>query len=173
MYISKKIREQVYNKFGGKCAYTGQPLDDKWQVDHAEPLIRKQRFQKAGWFYKGTKNPVENSRRMSEEELASINAEYRLPRVVPDGYVYPQNHCIENMIPAISIINHYKGGLTVEEFRRYISDLHVRLAKLPKNTSVIKTESRIKYLFEVAGLFGITPEKPFTGKFYFETNNTP
>lgn len=34
MAISKKTREEVYSKFNGLCAYTGKPLDDKWQVDH-------------------------------------------------------------------------------------------------------------------------------------------
>lgn len=27
----------MYNKFGGRCAYTGKPLGDDWQVDHMEP----------------------------------------------------------------------------------------------------------------------------------------
>lgn len=35
MAISKKIREIVFNKFGGKCSYCGCELIDKWQVDHA------------------------------------------------------------------------------------------------------------------------------------------
>ena len=32
--MNKKLREQVYHKFGGRCAYTGKPLGDDWQVDH-------------------------------------------------------------------------------------------------------------------------------------------
>jgi len=40
MYISKKNRELVKQKFGGKCAYSGTPLEDDWQVDHVKPLIR-------------------------------------------------------------------------------------------------------------------------------------
>ncbi len=30
-------REAVYDKFGGRCAYTGKPLGDDWQVDHIVP----------------------------------------------------------------------------------------------------------------------------------------
>jgi 5-methylcytosine-specific restriction endonuclease McrA len=38
-------REQVRNKFGGKCAYTGTPLEQDWQVDHVIPQYRfKERF---------------------------------------------------------------------------------------------------------------------------------
>lgn len=40
MYISKKDREIIKNKFGGKCAYSGTDLEDDWQVDHVEPIIR-------------------------------------------------------------------------------------------------------------------------------------
>ena len=46
MYISKKEREIVKNKFGGKCAYTGTELKDDWQVDHIKPVVRN-------WFSKG------------------------------------------------------------------------------------------------------------------------
>jgi hypothetical protein len=40
MYISKKNREIIRPKFNGKCAYSGTDLEDDWQVDHVEPLIR-------------------------------------------------------------------------------------------------------------------------------------
>jgi len=40
MYISKKDREIIRLKFGGKCAYSGTKLEPDWQVDHVEPLIR-------------------------------------------------------------------------------------------------------------------------------------
>ena len=40
MYISKKDREIVKQKFDGKCAYTGTELKDDWRVDHVRPIIR-------------------------------------------------------------------------------------------------------------------------------------
>jgi len=40
MYISKKDREIIKNKYGGKCAYTGTELLPDWQVDHVEPVRR-------------------------------------------------------------------------------------------------------------------------------------
>jgi 5-methylcytosine-specific restriction endonuclease McrA len=33
----KKIRIQVYDKFNGKCAYSGTDLQADWQIDHKEP----------------------------------------------------------------------------------------------------------------------------------------
>jgi len=36
----KKIdRDLVYNKFDGRCAYSGTLLEDDWQVDHLIPKI--------------------------------------------------------------------------------------------------------------------------------------
>ena len=32
--MKKSIRDAVYNKFGGRCAYSGTPLELDWQVDH-------------------------------------------------------------------------------------------------------------------------------------------
>lgn len=33
-------RQQVFNKYGGKCAYCGCELVKGWHVDHIEPLVR-------------------------------------------------------------------------------------------------------------------------------------
>ena len=30
-------RQRIYDKFGGRCAYTGKFLGDDWQVDHIVP----------------------------------------------------------------------------------------------------------------------------------------
>jgi hypothetical protein len=130
--MNKALREQVKNKYGGKCAYSGTDLMDDWQVDH---LFPKHFYQRG----------------------------------------YPGNpDAIENLVPAQKIINHYKGTLTLEEFRRwYLGGLHNRLAKLPKITRVLKSTKRKEYLLQVASFFGITENNPFSGVFYFEslTNN--
>jgi len=39
--IPKKERQRVYEKFGGRCAYCGQPITYKeMQVEHMKPLAR-------------------------------------------------------------------------------------------------------------------------------------
>ena len=41
MAFSKKIRQQVYDKYGGHCAYCGREIDYKdMQVDHVTPMLR-------------------------------------------------------------------------------------------------------------------------------------
>ncbi len=131
MYISKKDREIIKNKFGGKCAYTGTELKDDWQVDHVKPIVRN-------WW---------------------------------DGTcIFGEEHHIDNMFPCQKIVNHYKGSLDLELFRTwYLGGLHTRLGRLPKNPKSEKSIKKKKYLLEVASLFGITPDKPFSGIFYFET----
>jgi len=130
MYISKKDREIIRNKYSGKCAYTGTELLPDWQVDHINPVNR---------LY-GT-------------------------------IMWRQNHNIENMVPCQRIINNYKFNMNLKQFRNFMLDFHLRLKRLPKNPKTEKSKKRKENLLEIAKLFGITPDKPFTGKFYFETLN--
>ena len=131
MYISKKDREIIRQKFGGKCAYSGTDLKDDWQVDHVKPIIRN--------WYNGTVR-------------------------------FKDAHNLENMLPVQKIINHYKGSMQLELFRTwYLAGLHVRLKKLPKNPTIEKGIKRKAYLLTVAQFFDITTDKPFSGKFHFET----
>lgn len=38
MGMKKELREQVYNKYDGLCAYSGTRLEDDWQPDHLVPI---------------------------------------------------------------------------------------------------------------------------------------
>lgn len=129
--VSKKLRSQIFEKYGGMCCYTGTPLEPDWQIDHFHPIIR------------------------------NINAK---------GCLFPEDDSINNMVPCQKIINHYKHSLPLETFRTYyLGNLHKRIAKLPRNPRTEKGMRRKAYLLKVAGFFGITADKPFNGKFYFET----
>ena len=37
---NKKVRETIYNKYGGKCAYCGCSLENKFTIDHIIPKRR-------------------------------------------------------------------------------------------------------------------------------------
>jgi hypothetical protein len=37
-------RALLREKFGGRCAYCGEPLGERWHADHVEPVIRDLRF---------------------------------------------------------------------------------------------------------------------------------
>jgi len=79
-----------------------------------------------------------------------------------------ENH-IDNLFPALRIVNHYKRAFDLEGFRQYMLRFHLRLAKLPKTTRVNATEKRKEYMYKVADAFDIRIDKPFSGIFYFET----
>ena len=87
-----------------------------------------------------------------------------------DGTVQFKEHDTEdNMFPVQKIINHYKHSLSLYQFRNWLmADLHKRLRKLPKNPRTEKGQKKKDYLLKVASYFGITEDKPFSGKFYFE-----
>lgn len=142
MAISKKQRQIVYNKYGGLCAYTGKPLGTDWQVDH--------------------KTSIQKHRYNTFAESGSVEEALELLKKVND---------IDNLMPVVSIVNHYKRAFDLESFRVYMYNFHNRLAKLPKRTMLAKTKKRIEYMQRIAILFDITPEKPFNGHFYFETLN--
>ena len=38
--MKSKDRQTVFDKFGGRCAYCGDPLAKGWHVDHIEPIVR-------------------------------------------------------------------------------------------------------------------------------------
>lgn len=40
MRLKKAEREQVRQKYGGRCAYCGNALGDRWHADHFAPVIR-------------------------------------------------------------------------------------------------------------------------------------
>lgn len=84
--------------------------------------------------------------------------------------LFPQDDKEANLVPVQKIINHYKHSLLLDDFRKWLlGGLHERLAKLPKNPRTEKSRKRKEYLLKVASYFDITPEKPFSGVFYFET----
>lgn len=134
----KNKRQQVWDKYNGKCAYTGKPLGDDWQVDHMTPKVM-------------------------DDNIFKFDATGEVVRLERK---YINN--IENLMPACYIVNHYKRALDLEGFRRYMLTFHTRLAKLPKKTLVPRTERRKRYMLQIAELFDITPDQPFCGKFYFE-----
>lgn len=141
--MTKKKRSEVFEKFNGLCAYTGKALNDDWQVDHAVSKCKH-----------------------------SYNTYYSCGSVEEVNAKLKEVDNIENLLPALKIVNHYKRSLDVEGFRRYMSNFHIRLAKLPKKTLVDRTKKRIEYMNEVANAFDISIEKPFSGKFYFEKIKT-
>jgi uncharacterized protein (TIGR02646 family) len=74
-----------------------------------------------------------------------------------------------NLMPSCKQCNHYKRSLDLELFRTwYLGGLHKRLNKLPQTPTTEKSKKKKDYLLSIAERYGITKDKPFCGKFYFE-----
>lgn len=57
MKLTKAQREHVRQKFGGKCAYCGSDLPQRWHADHIEPIVRTDWFEKQGFASRGPDYP--------------------------------------------------------------------------------------------------------------------
>lgn len=99
-----------------------------------------------------------------------LDDDWQVEHIVPADKTGRKNNGFDNLLPVQKLINHYKRHLSLEDFRVwYMSGLHERLAKLPKNPRTEKSEKRIIYMNRIANYFNITEDRPFGGKFYFET----
>lgn len=41
MTLTKPQRAALHGKYGGRCAYCGNALSDKWHADHLAPVVRE------------------------------------------------------------------------------------------------------------------------------------
>lgn len=165
--MTKKDRQIIFDKYAGKCAYTGKPLLDEWEVDH---ITSKSMYEKIKVSDSYFKHKI-SGEKITKDQYASLPSFEEMSNYKHIGAVFkPHESCndISNLVPAIKIINHYKRGHDLEGFRQYMLSFHLRLKKLPKKTMVDRTKRRIQYMMKVAELFDITVDNPFQGKFYFE-----
>ncbi|WP_033576134.1 HNH endonuclease [Dickeya chrysanthemi] len=96
MKLSKKQREDLRMKFGGKCAYCGCELPEKgWHADHVEAVFRKLEF-----------GPRQTN---------------GMRRIVATGeHFRPENDVLDNLFPACAPCNLFKSTFSVEMFRSEI-----------------------------------------------------
>ena len=167
MAISKALRKEVQDKFGGLCAYTGKLLDIDWQVDHvkSKTMYEQIKVSDAYFLHQETGNRITVNQYQELQWTEAIKYKHKPATFKPHNSC----HLIENLLPCIKIVNHYKRGQDLDLFRRSMISFHERLKKLPKNTLREQTKKRITYMNNIAELFEITVEKPFSGLFYFET----
>lgn len=126
--LNKQQREALHAKYGGKCAYCGCELSNKWHADHIVPVIRDlERVKKGQYWTKRSKNTHNN----------------------------PHLEIMENLNPACIQCNIHKSSLSLESFRRILSEKLERLERYSKD-----------YRFAVT--FGLIQPTPKPIIFYFE-----
>lgn len=61
--MSKSKRARIREMFGGRCAYCGCDLGERWHVDHVEPVLRQLDYAPGkGFFQTGALNMPQNDR---------------------------------------------------------------------------------------------------------------
>lgn len=98
MTLTKKQRKVLRMKFGGHCAYCGDPLKERgWHADHVDPVLRKS----------------------VQDMQAAARGVFKLKAT---GEVYNTDaDCLENMFPACAPCNLLKTTYSLEMFRKQIS----------------------------------------------------
>jgi hypothetical protein len=87
MRLTKAERTALKDMFGGRCAYCGQPLGDRWHADHVKAVKRTLVFVRG----KGVVHTGKLRR--------------------------PANDCVENLMPACAPCNIDKHARTLEQWR--------------------------------------------------------
>ena len=126
---SKKDREIIFNKYGGKCSYCGDPLQKGWHVDELLPVKRNHKYDKDK------------------------------QKFVWDGtYEHPERLNINNQMPSCPSCNINKHSGSIEEFRSLITGFMKHLNeintqyKIAKRYGLVKEEIKpIVFYFEQVG----------------------
>ncbi|ECD4126869.1 HNH endonuclease [Salmonella enterica subsp. enterica serovar Galiema] len=98
MAQTRKQRERLRMKFGGRCAYCGCVLPEKgWHADHVQAVLRK-------------------------SERCMKAAEKGIFRLKTTGEVFrPEADCPENIFPSCAPCNLLKTTYSLEMFRKQVS----------------------------------------------------
>ena len=150
------VRQKIFDKYNGHCAYCGCELQKGWHVDELEPCKRRYKYIEAHWKNKLTGETTQsyNAIRRNFDDWDRIKA-----KQVQDGCEYPERLVIENQMPACASCNINKHSLSLEEFRSLIEGFMKHLNEL--NTQ-----------YKIAKRYGLVKEdiKPIV--FYFEKHKT-
>lgn len=94
--LSKKEQRQILKmKYGGRCAYCGEELGDRWHADHIKPVLRK------------SKVVYDESGKIARNDDGSWKY-----KVV--GMHKPEHDILDNMNPACVQCNLYKSCMGLE-----------------------------------------------------------
>lgn len=123
--MRKLDRDAIRAKFGGRCAYCGCMLGDRWHVDHVEPVHRELRYE-------------------SGKGVVATGRMYR-----------PENDRPDNLFPACPPCNIDKHAMPLEAWRQKLSRTCAVLARNSSTYRhgvrfglIKETGSKITFYFE-------------------------
>lgn len=130
MKLTKSQRAELRQKYGGRCAYCGCELSERWHADHLLAVKR---------------------------ELKFVQSDVCGPtRIVASGKLYrPENDSLENMMPSCAPCNIDKHSMPLEDWRIRLAGL---LGVLERNQPAFRhamrfgllerTDKAIEFYFE-------------------------
>lgn len=127
--MTKEQRQEIFNKYGGRCAYCGCELQKGWHVDEIEPVRRN-------WKHEYDHDKGRHIRKIT-------------------GAVNPENFNMGNQNPACASCNINKHSDSLEQFRKniaaymkHLNELNTQY-KIAKRYGLIKeTGIEVKFYFE-------------------------
>ena len=155
--MKNKDREIIFNKYDGRCAYCGDPLQKGWHVDELLPCRRKYKYTNA-YYRDSEKNKYtwQEVKKLSEEEMNNRGMKWIDRKLITDGYEHPERLNIDNQMPSCASCNINKHSMSLEDFRGLIAGFMKHLNE--HNTQ-----------YKIAKRYGLVQEtiKPIV--FYFES----
>lgn len=134
--MKKSEREQVFNKFGGRCAYCGCELTKGWHVDEIEPVRRHEQYLKN-----------EFGDRIWDKEKHDY--------VKIKTCMHPERFHIDNQNPACASCNINKHSDSLEDFRRHIAgymnhlnNINTQFKIAKRYGLVVETGNAVVFYFE-------------------------
>ncbi len=154
--MKKSDRQIIFNKFNGRCAYCGDPLQKGWHVDELLPCRRKYKIVRAHYILKATGEKAD-VRHLTENEFTKDKFEFVHEKTASDGYSHPERLHIDNQMPACPSCNINKHSMSLDGFRELI-----------ENFTRTLNENSVQY--KIAKRYGLIKEtKNKKVVFYFET----
>ncbi len=155
--MKKSDREIVFNKYDGRCAYCGEPLQKGWHVDEIKPVRRNRKYVQAHWRDKVSKIEMTyfDLKGLTESDVLK-KCEWKKGGYVADGAIHPERFHIDNQNPACASCNINKHSMSLEEFRKLIQGFM-------KHLNEINTQ------YKIAKRYGLVTEVNKPVIFYFET----
>lgn len=154
--MKKADRQIVFDKYKGRCAYCGEPLQKGWHVDEVDPVIRVYKTIPSHYRNKNTKLPLTKEEKSLPEGQEWIDTIERVPdRRVLDRIEYPENFKIGNQMPSCASCNINKHSGSLEAFRSLIQGFM-------KHLNEVNTQ------YKIAKRYGLVSEHIKPVKFFFE-----
>ena len=136
MANSQKVRDEVFAKYNGRCAYCGNPLQKGWHVDEILPVIRYNKY-------------VEDAQ--GKRIWDDVHNKYKTIQII----TYPERFNVANQIPACASCNINKHQGSIEDFRKaitgfmkHLNEVSVQYKFAKRYGLVTETGNKVKFYFE-------------------------